>query len=140
MVVKKRASLQKEKHKIRMKPRPPREEEARFEESLLESPTEILVDVNELTELALMGDEVGDPDASVLVQQEELLEDEPLDLHSPQLAAELADDPVRLYLREIGQVKLLDSDSEFRLATMIEANRLVIAYRRLPLRKGHSRA
>jgi RNA polymerase primary sigma factor len=98
------------------------------------------VDMNELTELALIGDEVGDPDASVLVQQEELLEEEPLDLHSPQLAAELADDPVRLYLREIGQVKLLDSDSEFRLATMIEANRLVIAYRRRPLRKGHSLA
>jgi len=140
MAVKKRASLQKEKRKIRMKPRPPRERPARFEESLLENPNEILMDVNELTELALMGDEVGDPDASVLVQQEELLEEEPLDLRSPQLAAELADDPVRLYLREIGQVKLLDSDSEFRLATMIEASRLVIAYRRRPLRKGHSRA
>ena len=140
MVVKKRASLQKEKRKIRMKPRPPREREARFEESLLGTPGEVLVDMNELTELALLGDEVGDPDASVLVQQEELLEEEPLDLHNPQLAAELADDPVRLYLREIGQVKLLDSDSEFRLATMIEANRVVIAYRRRPLRKGHSRA
>lgn len=140
MVVKKRASLPKEKRKLRMKPRPPRERETRIEETLLENPNEILVDVNELTELALMGDEVGDPDASVLVQQEELLEEEPLDLRSPQLAAELADDPVRLYLREIGQVKLLDSDSEFRLATMIEANRLVMAYRRRPLRKGHSRA
>ena len=140
MAVKKRASLQKEKRKIKMKPRPPRERQARFEESLLGNPSEVLVDMNELTELALMGDEVGDPDASVLVQQEGLLEEEPLDLHSPQLAAELADDPVRLYLREIGQVKLLDSDSEFRLATMIEANRLVIAYRRRPLRKGHSRA
>jgi len=140
MAVKKRASLQKEKRKIKMKPRPPRERQARFEESLLGNPSEVLVDMNELTELALMGDEVGDPDASVLVQQEELLEEEPIDLHSPQLAAELAYDPVRLYLREIGQVKLLDSDSEFRLATMIEANRLVIAYRRRPLRKGHSRA
>src|SRR5215210_1999981 len=117
MVVKKRASLPKEKRKLRMKPRPPRERETRIEETLLDNPNEILVDVNELTELALMGDEVGDPDASVLVQQEELLEEEPLDLRSPQLAAELADDPVRLYLREIGQVKLLDSDSEFRLAT-----------------------
>jgi len=140
MVVKKRASLQKEKRKIRMKPRPPREREARFEESLLGNPGEVLVDMNELTEPALMGDEIGDPDISVLVQQEELLAEEPLDLHNPQLAAELADDPVRLYLREIGQVKLLDSDSEFRLATMIEANRVVIAYRRRPLRKGHSRA
>ena len=140
MAVKKRASLKKEKRKIKMKPRPPRERQAQFDESLLGNPSEVLADMNELTELALLGDEVGDPDASVLVQQEELLEEEPLDLHSPQLAAELADDPVRLYLREIGQVKLLDSDSEFRLATMIEANRLVIAYRRRPLRKGHSRA
>jgi RNA polymerase primary sigma factor len=136
MAVKKRASLQKEKRRIRMKPRPPRELPAQFEESLLENPNEGLGDVNELTDLALMGDEVGDPDVSVLVQQEELLEAEPLNLHSPQLAAELADDPVRLYLREIGQVKLLDSDSEFRLATMIEANRLVISYRRRPLHKG----
>jgi len=123
-----------------MKPRPPRARVARFDESLMENQNEVVVDMNELAELALMGDEVGDPDVSALVQEEELLEEEPLDLRNPQLAAELADDPVRLYLREIGQVKLLDSDSEFRLATMIEANRLVISYRRRPLRKGHSRA
>jgi RNA polymerase primary sigma factor len=140
MAVKKRAPLRKEKRRIKIKPRPPRELPARFDESLLENPNEVLGDVNELTDLALMGDEVGDPDVSVLVQQEELLEEEPLDLHSPQLVAELADDPVRLYLREIGQVKLLDSDSEFRLATLIEANRLVISYRRRPLHKGHTRA
>ncbi|KAF0107522.1 MAG: RNA polymerase primary sigma factor [Anaerolineaceae bacterium] len=53
--------------------------------------------------------------------------DESLELKSAELAAELAEDPVRLYLREIGQVKLLDSESEFRLATMIEARRLVLA-------------
>ena len=45
----------------------------------------------------------------------------------PSLAGELSDDPVRLYLREIGQVKLLDADSEFRLASMIEARRLTKA-------------
>ncbi|HLE92919.1 MAG TPA: sigma-70 family RNA polymerase sigma factor [Anaerolineales bacterium] len=138
MVVRKRTLLLKEKLRIKMKPRPPRARETRFDESLVENPNEVLVDMNELAELALMGDEVADPDASVLAQQEELLEDEPLDLHSPQLAAELADDPVRLYLREIGQVKLLDSDREFRLATMIEANRLVISFRRRPIRKGLS--
>src|SRR5687768_3010567 len=137
MVVKKRASLPKEKRKMRMKPRPPRERESRIDESLLENPAEVLVDVNELTELALMGDEVGDPDASVLVQQEELLEEEPLDLNNPLLDV---NDNVRLYLGEIGQVKLLDSNSEFRLATMIEANRLIMAYQRRPLRKGHSSA
>ena len=52
--------------------------------------------------------------------------EEPLLMSSPELAAELAEDPVRLYLREIGQVKLLDADSEFRLATMIEARRLML--------------
>jgi RNA polymerase primary sigma factor len=44
----------------------------------------------------------------------------------PTQAAELSDDPVRLYLREIGRVKLLDSDSEFRLATILEGKRLVL--------------
>ena len=43
----------------------------------------------------------------------------------PILAEEMSEDPVRLYLREIGQVKLLGSDSEFRLATMIESYRLL---------------
>src|SRR3990172_10474889 len=138
MVVKKKALLRKAKRKMKMKPRPPRVREARLDEPLMENPNELLTNVNELEELALMGDEVGDPDASVLAQQEELLEDEPLDLRSPQLAAELANDPVRLYLCEIGQVKLLDSDREFRLATMIEANRLVMSFRRRPIRKGLS--
>ena len=52
--------------------------------------------------------------------------EEPLELDKVELAAELSEDPVRLYLREIGQVKLLDGDSEFRLATMIEARRLIV--------------
>jgi len=56
--------------------------------------------------------------------------DEALDVDLEKLSAELSDDPVRLYLREIGQVKLLDSVSEFRLAAMIEARRLVLATRR----------
>ncbi len=84
-------------------------------------------------------DEVGDPDVSdvsALIQDEELFEDDAIDLKNPEVAAELSEDPVRLYLRDIGQVKLLDSDSEFRLATMIEANRLIVTYRRRPLRKN----
>ncbi len=67
---------------------------------------------------------------------EDLLEDVAFDLHRPEVAAELAEDPVRLYLREIGQVKLLDSDSEFRLATLIEASRILGMFRRRPIRKG----
>jgi len=54
----------------------------------------------------------------------ELETEEPVDLSHPAIIEELSEDPVRLYLREIGQVKLLDSDSEFRLSTMIEAYRL----------------
>ena len=37
------------------------------------------------------------------------------------LATESGDDPVRLYLKEIGQVELLDVDHEFWLATRVEA-------------------
>lgn len=50
--------------------------------------------------------------------------EDPLEiLEDPALAAELSEDPVRLYLREIGQISLLDADSEFRLAACIEADR-----------------
>jgi RNA polymerase primary sigma factor len=90
---------------------------------------------NGFPEVELIGDEVGDPDAGLLASQEDELTND-LDLRNPDVAAELAEDPVRLYLREIGQVRLLDSDSEFRLATIIEANRLIVALRRRPLRKG----
>ena len=137
MVVKKRSS-QKEKRKIKVKPPPRRAQKNQaWQESHRENSNGKLKDENGLKDLVLMGDEVGDPDISMLVQQEnELLEEEPIDLKNPEVAAELSEDPVRLYLREIGEVKLLDSDSEFRLATMIEANRLVITLRRRPLTQG----
>ena len=80
-------------------------------------------------------EDVIEPDDESLAQEEEELEDEEdiLDVKkTPQLAAELSEDPVRLYLREIGQVKLLDADSEFRLATLIEAERLIGAFSRRP--------
>ncbi len=49
-----------------------------------------------------------------------------LELNRVELAAELSEDPVRLYLREIGQVKLLDAPREFRLAAMIEGRRVIL--------------
>jgi RNA polymerase primary sigma factor len=49
-----------------------------------------------------------------------------LELNRAELAAELSEDPVRLYLREIGQVKLLDAAREFRLAAMIEGRRVIL--------------
>ena len=67
--------------------------------------------------------EVDDPE---LIDEEPVDIEEPLELiKNPALAEELSEDPVRLYLREIGQVKLLDADSEFRLSAMIEAWRLL---------------
>jgi RNA polymerase primary sigma factor len=54
----------------------------------------------------------------------------------PEAAVELSEDPVRLYLREIGQVKLIDADSEFRLSTMIEAERLISNFEKHPAQKN----
>lgn len=83
-------------------------------------------------------DDFIEPDESLLAQQEDELDDAlPLQARD---TSELSEDPVRLYLREIGQVKLLDSDSEFRLATLIEADRLIGALRKLKHRRGVSEA
>ena len=82
------------------------------------------------------------------LEQESLEIEADLDLNGKQLiesiikekptqTAEVSDDPVRLYLREIGLVKLLDSDSEFRLATILEGERLT---KNVILRKGPGRA
>ncbi|HEY3475111.1 MAG TPA: sigma-70 factor domain-containing protein, partial [Anaerolineales bacterium] len=139
MIVKKGIS-QKQKRKTRVKSSRPRAKAPARTESRVENSNSNLAEENGLKDLVLMGDEVGDPDISMLVQQEEeLLDDDPINLKNPEVAAELSEDPVRLYLREIGEVKLLDSDSEFRLATIIEANRFIGTLRRRPLIKGISR-
>jgi len=96
-----------------------------------------LIDDDLLLDVA--ADEIIEPDESLLAQQDEDI-DEALLLHSHEVAADLSEDPVRLYLREIGQVKLLDSDSEFRLATLSEADRHIITLRKLKQRKGVSQA
>lgn len=62
--------------------------------------------------------------------EESDLPEELLDMEGEDILAELSEDPVRLYLREIGQVELLDIVSEFRLAAMIEARRLVLTAQR----------
>jgi RNA polymerase primary sigma factor len=79
---------------------------------------------------------IDEPDEIVLAQEAEELsgvaEDESLELLSPALEAELGEDPVRLYLREIGEIELLSVDHEFWLATRIEAARRVDV-----LNRGH---
>jgi RNA polymerase primary sigma factor len=67
-----------------------------------------------------------EPDDTALAQTNgewnELINEDPLEiLEDPTIALELSEDPVRLYLKEIGQIHLLDADSEFRLAARIEA-------------------
>jgi RNA polymerase primary sigma factor len=96
-----------------------------------------LIDDDLLLDVA--ADSIIEPDESLLAQLEEDV-DEVLPLRLHEVAVELSEDPVRLYLREIGQVKLLDSDSEFRLATQSEADRHITMLRKLKQRKGVSQA
>ena len=88
---------------------------------------------------AALGDEEilekEEPDEQSLAQTSEDwaevgLEDPLNILEDPNLAVELSEDPVRLYLKEIGQINLLDADSEFRLATRIEAEQVLIVLRK----------
>jgi RNA polymerase primary sigma factor len=70
---------------------------------------------------------------------ENLVREEPLDLlENPNLMVELSEDPVRLYLKEIGGIELLDTDREFWLSTRLEAvRRIELLGRGHPLaRKG----
>jgi RNA polymerase primary sigma factor len=135
-VKKKRTTPKKEKLKPGEKPRPSVVRKVHLEDVLVDdNEAEVNGNENGLTDFSILGDDEGDPDVTALAQEEDLSEDD-LDLNNFEVAAELSEDPVRLYLREIGQVKLLDSDSEFRLATMIEASRLINAFRRRPPRKG----
>jgi RNA polymerase primary sigma factor len=75
--------------------------------------------------------EVEEVEEPVEVQAKETWDEEipledPLEiLEDPTIAVELSEDPVRLYLKEIGQINLLDADSEFRLAARIEAERFL---------------
>ena len=90
-------------------------------------------------------EEEGEPDDDALSREEqdlaELVKEEPLDLlDDPVLMMELSEDPVRLYLKEIGGIDLLDSNQEFWLSTQMDAARRVeILARQHPLvRKGDS--
>jgi RNA polymerase primary sigma factor len=90
-----------------------------------------------------------EPDDSSLAQAgnewNEIAAEDPLEiLEDPSIALELSEDPVRLYLKEIGQIHLLDADSEFRLAARIEAqvrvDALINHVKPEPGNDGHFRA
>lgn len=60
---------------------------------------------------------------------EEIASENPLKLlENPAYSVELSEDPVRLYLREIGQIHLLDANSEFRLATRHEGRKRIDSF------------
>ncbi len=89
-------------------------------EDQLNEPSEEEVDQKEAAEEALPT-AAGEDWSETEIQVEDPLEI----LEDPSMAVELSEDPVRLYLKEIGQINLLDAESEFRLAARIEAARYV---------------
>jgi RNA polymerase primary sigma factor len=70
-------------------------------------------------------DEDGVADEDIAAEEEEEVTEDPIELLEAAVSGDLSEDPVRLYLKEIGRIDLLDADSEFRLAARIEAERLV---------------
>ncbi len=80
-------------------------------------------------EVLLGKDLMEDSEVEPLVEDwQEIALEEPADLLDESLTTlEFSEDPVRLYLKEIGQINLLDADSEFRLAARIEALRHIEA-------------
>src|SRR5579885_3520434 len=69
------------------------------------------------------GDAVAEPDIAAKLEEEEEEEEEPekdLEAGLPVEEQEGIDDPVRMYLREIGKVSLLSADDEKRLARQME--------------------
>jgi len=146
MATKKKASsfpreIKSLKNKAKGKARSIPKSDAPLEETFLPKRLQ-KISVNELEfddELELNESIVEPAEPDLMQADEEDLEgplEELLVKHHPEIASELSEDPVRLYLREIGLVKLLDSNSEFRLATMIEARRILGTFRQRPVRKG----
>lgn len=107
-----------------------------LEDQVLEEEDTILPlveDNNLLVEPAIVED--IEPDYETLAQEEpnveKLMREGPLELlDSPNLVMELGEDPVRLYLKEIGSIELLTISREFWLSTRIEAARRLDVYKK----------
>jgi len=64
-----------------------------------------------------------EPDVDDVFDGDDEAAEEEVEPEDLTLAVELADDPVRLYLKEIGRVELLGSDQELWLAVRMQAPR-----------------
>ncbi len=80
-----------------------------------DTPKENWSEIDSNSEEANVEEEADDEESS----------EDPIDILEAAISGDLAEDPVRLYLKEIGRIDLLDADSEFRLAARIEAERVV---------------
>jgi RNA polymerase primary sigma factor len=95
---------------------------------------ELLVDEDEL----LTGEEIDEESLLSLEDIENTDQSINIDaVRDLRLYTEISEDPVRLYLKEIGNIELLDPDQEFWLSTRLEAERrLDLLCRKHPLMRS----
>jgi RNA polymerase primary sigma factor len=80
----------------------------------------------------LAGDDFDEESISLEAEEiESMMKEDTLELlHDPRMLTEINEDPVRLYLKEIGNIDLLSQDEEFWLATQLEASRRLETFSR----------
>jgi len=102
-------------------------------------PVEEIDDLLVNTDGLLSGEDVDEEGLSLEEDDlESLVQEETIGLlQDPRLIPEISEDPVRLYLKEIGNIELLAPDQEFWLSTRLEAvRRLDFLSRQHPLARG----
>jgi len=87
----------------------------------IEAPDVAVVSEETSAEVEEEDSSFDDEPAEADLEEIEFEEDEDEERETLEWGTELADDPVRMYLKEIGQVHLLDTDQEVWLATQMSA-------------------